>query len=334
MTVNVGEILGELTRDRKERPGASATSLNLVAFVEDARLLEWIRERMNTIAQKHPSRTLLLDATHPESSHAVHSTAKEVNDTVLTQNEEIFLGVKDVSAEDLSSIVRALTVPNVKTVLAWAGSHITGDSRFRELTEIADSLVLDCSRADATAGSLRELMDWMASGKHPAVRDLAYMRLEPWQDMIAQFFDEAELASELPSISRVAVTAGSDAEAYYLIGWLASRLQWQPCAAHEFCNPQGQIIRVAFERQGEPRRVRRIVLESEHSTFTAALQEEPIVCLTIEGQKARPQRCAPLHDVDVVSLIEKAILMPQGGELFRESLEMARALLEQKGAES
>ncbi|HEY8314745.1 MAG TPA: glucose-6-phosphate dehydrogenase assembly protein OpcA [Candidatus Baltobacteraceae bacterium] len=336
MSLNVNEILGELTKDRKDRVGVSATTLNLVAFVEDAALLGWLKERIDAIAQKHPSRTLVLDATHTDSTHAVHTEAKDVGDTLSTHAEAIELGVAGVSAESLASIVRALTVPNVQTVLCWAGSHLAGDMRFRQLTSIANSLVLDSSRVDATAQTLYELTDWMAGGHHPAVRDLAYMRLGPWQDMIAQFFDEADLAGELASISRVTVAAGSQAEAYYLVGWLASRLQWHARGAAEFCNSQGQIIAVAFEEQGGARRVRRIALESGHSTFTAELQKDSpdLVCLRVEGKKARPQRCAPLHDIDVVSLIEEAILVPDGGNLFRESLATARALLEERGSSS
>ncbi|HEY8298165.1 MAG TPA: glucose-6-phosphate dehydrogenase assembly protein OpcA [Candidatus Baltobacteraceae bacterium] len=330
MSLDVGAILDELAKDRKERIGVSATSLNLVAFVEDPQLLGWLKERTGTIAQRHPSRTLLLDATHADSARSVYSAVKEIDDTVLTQTEQIELGVRDFAAEELGSIVRALTVPNVQTILCWAGAHIAGESRFTELTRLADSVLLDSSRGDKTAGTLRELTQWMAGGSHRAVRDLAYMRLAPWQDMIAQFFDDADLASELPSIERVAITSGSDAEAYYLIGWLASRLQWNPCGAHEFCNARGEKIGVSFRHQGEARRVVRIVLESAHSTFTAALQKgtSDVVCLSVDGKKARPQRCAPIHDVDVVSLMEQAILTPAGGELFAASLEAARALLE------
>ncbi len=333
MTVNVNEILDELVKDRKERVGVSATTLNLVAFVEDPGLVDWMKERVDAIAQKHPSRTLVLDATRTETTHSVRSAAKDLGDTVLTQAEAIELGVKEIEGSELASLVRALTVPNVQTVLCWAGSHIAGDTRFRELTGIADGLVLDSSRIDSGSETLRELMEWMRAGEHPAVRDLAYMRLAPWQDMIAQFFDEADLAEELPTISSVGVAAGSAAEAYYLIGWLAGRLQWKPCGPHEYCNSHGGNVSVRFERQGDARRVRRVTLETKHSVFMAELEKGAgdTVCLSVEGNKARAKRCAPLHDVDVVSLIEQAILAPQGGELFRESLDAARALLEQPG---
>jgi len=63
------------------------------------------------------------------------------------------------------------------------------------------------------------------------LRDLAWMRLRPWQDMIANFFDDPALLGELFSIRRLHIASGSDSEAFYLAGWLASRLDWQRPAA-------------------------------------------------------------------------------------------------------
>jgi hypothetical protein len=156
------------------------------------------------------------------------------------------------------------------------------------------------------------------------------MRLGPWQEMIAQFFDDPGLAAELPRIERVEIAAGSRAEGYYFVGWLASRLQWDLCGKNEFCNPQGGRISIKFVREGQPRRVKRIELHSARTTFRAQLQDDSpdLVCLTVEGGAKREKRCAPLHAIDILSLIEQAILLPNNDELFRDSLQKAKMLVE------
>lgn len=319
MSLDVADILGELGRDRKDHDGIVATTMNLLVFVGDHTVRDLIAQRVASIAEKHPCRVLFLDDTHDSRKHVVQSD----------RSEHVNIGVKQISSEVLRSIVHALIVPNVQTVLLWAGRHTSADERFGSLAGISHCVVLDSSRTDATATGLRELMHYVASGGRSDVRDLAYMRLLPWQDMIAQFFDDPDLLAELPSIHEVEVVAGSEAEAYYLLGWLGSRLGWHPCGKNAFCNANGARIECALRREGEARRVVSVSLGAPSSTFAATLEkdETDLVCLTVTGAKARPKRCAPLRRVDVVTLIERAILVPEGDEVFRESFDMARTVL-------
>lgn len=334
VSVDVNAILEDLAEGRKERAGISATTVNLVAFVEDPLLIGWISERVATLAERHRCRGILLDASRESAERAVRITSKELDDTVVIQTEQIVLGVRSLGAEELASVVHALRVPSVPAVLLWAGTHLARDSRFAALARATDSLIVDSSRADARAQVLCELLEFSGTDPRRSVRDLAFMRLLPWQDMIAQFFDEGALAAELSSISRVEIAAGSQAEAYYLAGWLSSRLGWKPLGPHAFASEAGQPIAFVYAREGDPRRVRRVVLTTPRSTFTAALQAdaEDVVLLTVSGAATRPQRCAPLHDVDVVSLLERAILAPQSGEVFWRSLEAACAILACEGS--
>lgn len=319
MSLDVAEILDELGRDRREHAGIVATTMNLLVFVADHTVRDLIARRVESIAEKHPCRVLFLDDTHDARKHVVQSD----------RSEHVSIGVKQIPVATLRSIVHALVVPNVQTVLLWAGKHTSLDERFGSLAGIGHCVVLDSSRIDTGAAGLRELMHYVASGGRPDIRDLAYMRLLPWQDMIAQFFDDADLLAELPSIHRVEVVAGSDAEAYYLLGWLGSRLGWQPCAQNAFCNADGESVECTVRREGEARRVVSVSLSAPNSTFAAALEkDEPdLVCLTVTGAKARSKRCAPLRHVDVVTLIERAILVPKTDDVFRESFDMARSVL-------
>jgi glucose-6-phosphate dehydrogenase assembly protein OpcA len=331
MALDVELLLGELAEQRKDRGGIATTSLNVVGFVEDdEQLLQRLTQRTNELAERHAARTILLVASLAAESHTTQSNCKEVNDILLTHSEQIQLGVSNVGAAELRSVVHALVVPNVRTVLLWGGTHVT-DERFAALADIADTVVIFSSATGNGANALREVLQIQGTPAAGKIHDLAYMRLMPWQDLVAQFFDDDELAAELSGISRVEIVCGSEAEAYYLVGWLASRLGWDPCGPREFCNAQGKNITVDLRIEGPVRRIQSIRLQSPHSVFGATIQkdEDDLVCLTVEGEKHRPQRCMPLHDVDIISLVERAIFSSVDATVYAESLAMAGRLLEQ-----
>lgn len=335
MALDVELLLGELAEQRRDRGGIATTSLNVVGFVEnDEELLQRLKQRTNELAERHAARTILLVASLTAESYTTQSNCIEVNDMLLTHSEHIQLGVANVAPAELRSVVHALVVPNVRTVLLWAGMHVT-DERFAALADIADTVVLFSSITGAGASALREILQIRSTPAAPKIHDLAYMRLTPWQDLVAIFFDDEELAGELSGISRLEIVCGSEPEGYYLVGWLASRLGWDPCGPREFCNAEGATITVDLRIEGPVRRIQSIRLQSAHSVFGAAIQknEDDLVCLTVEGEKHRPLRCMPLHDVDIISLVERAIFSSVDNTVYGQSLEMAGRLLEQ-GAEA
>jgi glucose-6-phosphate dehydrogenase assembly protein OpcA len=290
---------------------ASTTTVNLIAFAEDPETVPRLRDRFSTFAQKHSCRAIFLDATRSEAG-----------------SEGTELGVAGMPAEQLRSTVHDLLAGGVASALFWAGRDLN-DPRFEALASLGTTVVVDSSRAADGKASIQKLAEISASTDR-FVRDLSYLRLLPWQDMVAQFFDDDELAQELPRIAGVEVVSGSDPEAYYFAGWLASRLHWKPCGRNELCNDAGEVIRIEIERRGDPRRVLSVVLRSKDCVFTAGLDAESpsIVCLTVTGKPQRDRRCAPLHDVDLVSLVEQAMFVPHQDAVFAETLQMARAILD------
>lgn len=328
MEIDVELLLGELAEQRKDR--IFTTTLNVVAFVEDDDvLLQRLTNRTDELAERHATRTILLVGSLSAHAHTVQSRCNEVNDTLLTHSEQMQLGVADVEPAELRSIVHALIVPNVRTVLLWGGKHVD-DPRFTALADIAHTVVLFSSATGSGAQALRELLRLQGTSVASKIRDLAYMRLMPWQDLVAQFFDDEELAAELPSISRVEIVCGSEPEGYYLVGWLASRLAWIPCGPSEFCNPEGMRIDVEVRIDGPARRVKSIRLRSSNTVFGAAIEDDAddLVCLTVEGQKHRPQRCLPLHDLDMISLFERAVFSTADDPVYAETVAMAGRYLE------
>jgi glucose-6-phosphate dehydrogenase assembly protein OpcA len=156
------------------------------------------------------------------------------------------------------------------------------------------------------------------------------MRLHLWQDIIAHFFDDPALREELFSIRKLRIVAGSDAEALYLGGWLASRLGWSAAARNEFADRNGHRIEFEHERGGQARRVYNVALTTATSVYQGSVDEDDasIVRVWVEGANAREERLVPVKAIDTASLVERAALEEPGtDEIFERALRMVPTLV-------
>ncbi|MDQ6932579.1 MAG: glucose-6-phosphate dehydrogenase assembly protein OpcA [Candidatus Eremiobacteraeota bacterium] len=329
MSVDVAAIQDQLQRSRSQSSGVTATTMNFIAYIDDTAHRAWVMERTIALADKHACRALILDATATSGEASVFTSLQEATEAIV-RAERIELQIARISPEQVRTIAHSLSAPGVPSILWWTSDSITRNEHFGALNEIVDSLVVDSSGLNASDDALKEFIDYFTCEKRIKVRDLAYMRLLPWQDIIAQFFDHKEFIEDLFSICEVEIVSGSDAEALYLIGWLAGRLEWRACKRSELCTKNGDTIRFVQLRAGDLRRIRKVTLTSKGSRFVAEVQSacEDTVCLWVEGAKARDSRCAPLQKIDNISLLEKAILTPHADEVFATSLEMAQRLVQ------
>jgi glucose-6-phosphate dehydrogenase assembly protein OpcA len=326
VSLDVHPIVDELTAARHSESAMKAATMTLAVFFENPSIASWVTQRAHLIAEKHPSRVLMFDATKNEGEQHMEPS--------VARGEWVEVGVKGTRSDELSAALSMLALPDAPVVLAWVATGIQHDDRFVALAQVANTVVVSSSAIAADDSPLRDLTAFVAIHPQMVVQDISYLRLGAWQELIAEFFDEPEFLSELTELRDVEITAGSDAEMYYLLGWLASRLGWMPCAPSEFCNSSGETIRFSLMREGTPRRLARVVLKSKAATFTAeVLESDPdAVCLTVTGTKHRDVRCAPLHSMDIASLIERAILRNSQDAIFMQSLTMAKLIIDRRAA--
>ena len=331
MSNTVQSMLGELTERRKARHERMEVALmTLVAFFEDAAVGNWLRDRIHSLAVKHPSRVILMDGSQSETAyHVVSSTCDRHDECAMTRGEWVELGVAGDDPDTLRSTIAALALPQTPVVLIWAAEKIGHDARFAGISPHARTIVYNSSVLGNDEGGLRELVEFEHEHPDVFVNDLAYLRLAPWQESVALFFDGRNVIRELFDVRRVEIASGSAAEAYYLLGWLASRLEWVPCAADRFCNRFGTEIEFALAHEGRPRRIRRIALHSSSSHFVAELQtDDPCaIALTVTGAAAHPNRYHPILDLGTAALIERAILAGNKDRIFHDTLLAASEIL-------
>ncbi|HEX8067076.1 MAG TPA: glucose-6-phosphate dehydrogenase assembly protein OpcA [Thermoleophilaceae bacterium] len=226
-----------------------ARVLNLVAVVDR----EWrgeIVNRLEQLGRYHPSRTIVcavdprrteLDAWATMScdpGHAVGGLA------VCEERVEIDVGSRHLKR--LDTVVDPLLVPDLTTIV-WSphGHHEAVDS----LAEVAGVFLVDSVQEPDPAGALARVRALLESGY---VVDLAWLRSAPWRERIAATFDPATWRPALRDMEAVTIRHHPESaiSGLLLLGWLASRLGWEPGA---MTRRNGDMVARARARRHEVR---------------------------------------------------------------------------------
>ncbi len=313
-------IKAELARETPH-----AMTMNLVVWNADAANRPWVVERAVAIGEKHPSRVIVLDAT-PDFTGATVTTGDE---NTSDQSARIEVGVAALGNAEICELTGSLLVSDIPTVLWWSAPALGSATPFADVVGLADASVVDSSSGDGNAETITDLARFVAAHGGTVIRDLAWQRIHPWQDMVAHFFDDPHLREELFSIRRLHIVSGSNAEALYLGGWLGSRLGWKATAHDEFVDRKGDTIAFAHERAGRPRRVRSVALQTPTTTYQGErlASDDLVVRVWAEGTYAHDERLFSLQWVDGASLVERAILESTADEIYETALRMVGTLV-------
>ncbi len=325
VSTSVDAIRAELARGK-----LSTSTINLLVWIDDPARRDWIRERAGMLSEKHPSFTIIFDHTGARQGDATVTTGPRDAEAPVTVDEErVEIDVSGMDADAVAGYVTGLCTSGVPTVLWWSGFQESSRPIFYALLPLIDTLVVDSSGGTRDQSALRALSDFHSEHAEVVLRDLAWMRLRPWQDIVAQFFDDPDVVPEVFAIRKLFVASGSESEALYLAGWLASRLGWHASGKNAFTDASGQAIGFERRRAGEIRRVQSICLDSDTSWYHGEVSEEDpnVVRVWIEGDHAREPRLFPLQAIDNASLLERAVLEPGLDELFETALRSAATLL-------
>jgi glucose-6-phosphate dehydrogenase assembly protein OpcA len=328
VSTSVEAIQAELSRTK-----VATSTLNFIVWIDDAARRDWVLERAAMLAEKHPSLMLVFDHTGVREGDATVTTAAHgahgAHAAYTVQGERVDIDVSGTDAATVVGYVTALCRPSVPTVLWWTGIREGSREIFYGLLPHVQTLVFDSSGGARDDSALRALVAFHREHPETALRDLAWMRLLPWQVAVADFFEGADMTEELYTIRALHVASGSDSEAFYLGGWLASRLGWKATARDAFTDARGKPVKFQHRRAGDIRRVMSICLDSETSWYHGEVTEEDAasIRLWVEGEHAREPRVVALQAIDNASLLERAVLEPGTDELFETALRSAGTLL-------
>lgn len=213
--VTVAEIERELAALR------DATDLRTSVMTHMAWVpTEWreaARETLAGLAERHPSRSILLFP-EPDADRDALDATVAIERFALPEldrhvcSEVIELRLLGERAEGPASVVLPLLLPDLSAFLRWRGRPPFATRVFEELVDVVDRLIVDSLEWPDAPGSYRELAQWF---ERVAVSDIVWTRTLRWRRAIALRW---------PIEARELRVRGPAQEAALLAGWLRSRL--------------------------------------------------------------------------------------------------------------
>ena len=229
----VSAALDDLHYDALREAGAESTQvrlsvLNIIAACNDPARVPDTIETLVLVAERHPARVIVINADR-------NRPAMIDSDISLRQFaaggyvELVTIEVGGEPALHLTSIVQPLLIPDIPVQLWVVGAPPLEQAFQREAVSLVDRLILDSEEyADAAATLLliKGVLD-----RYPALTlsDIAWERLRPWREAIAQSFNGPAIRPWLARITGVDIVSAdvpAPAQARLLAAWLASRLDW------------------------------------------------------------------------------------------------------------
>lgn len=224
---------------------ARTSVLNLVVYATDEASLARASDAVARLAGRHPSRTIYIlpgaSASGEVEAELRAHCLNRIEGLARICVEEIRIRTAPLRAGHLPELVSPLLIADLPT-FAWH-PHLEAGSGdvLAGLAELADHVVVDSSAAEDPLATLRGLAPFARQ-----VTDFSWLRLLPWCELTAQFFDSESSRRYLDQLTTVQIeyAAPSSAAAVLYGGWLADRLGWEP-----FTEDRAPLVR--FFRPGD-----------------------------------------------------------------------------------
>lgn len=309
----------------------------------------------DAIAASNPCRIITLCPTVGEDKGvtaqvSAYCPVQKESRSSLVCCEYITLRGTAAALERISGVISALTISGLPKYIWWKASPEPEYGLFKRLVAQSDRLIIDSSNFnDPEADLLRmgELID-----NDLPIADLNWGRLSAWQELTAEAFDPPERRSALQEVDRVTIDyeKGNQAQALMFLGWLASRLEWQP-VSYEKEGGDYEIRRVKFttaeqrsveaelaaiptadtgDVQGDLISLRLTSTNSDADCCTV-LCSETTGCMRMEAgggaQSCRIQQVSPLFDQETEALLGRQLQQSGRELLYEESISVTLQIL-------
>jgi glucose-6-phosphate dehydrogenase assembly protein OpcA len=221
-------------------PAIRSSVMNLVVYASRAEDAVLVTDAIAALTERHPSRTICVvaDPNGPTSSlDASVTTRCSAADSGRLCWEQIQITAHGATVAHVPGVVIPLVRPDLPTYLWWIGEPPCEAELFRRMVDLCDRLIVDSGVFARPIEGLAQLAahQQRAAGDR-GLGDVHWVRLTPWRNLAAQFFDGEELRPYASCIDGVHLsythdehTHGGLGQALLLAGWLASCLGWAPC---------------------------------------------------------------------------------------------------------
>jgi glucose-6-phosphate dehydrogenase assembly protein OpcA len=192
----------------------------------------------DAIAALNPRRIITLSPTLGEDQGVTAEVSaycpvqKVVGDNLICSEYITLRGTKE-ALNRVGDLAASLYIPNLPKFLWWKATPNPEQELFKRLVDACHGIIMDSSYFSDSESEFLKIQDLIDRGI--SVADLNWHRLLPWQELTAETFDPPERRDAITQIDRVMIDyeKGNAAQALLFLGWMASRLGWQPVAYHE-----------------------------------------------------------------------------------------------------
>ncbi|MCL1466404.1 glucose-6-phosphate dehydrogenase assembly protein OpcA [Argonema galeatum] len=268
--------------------------------------------------------------------------------------EYITLRGTEAAIERIAGMLPALLIGDLPKFLWWKATPDLENSLFKRLSESCNSIIIDSSHFNDPKAELLQVQSLLESGI--PISDLNWRRLAAWQELSAEAFDPPERRASIKEIDRVTLDyeKGNPTQPLMYLGWLASRLQWQP-VSHQQEGGDYEIERIQFVaadgRQIEAELAAiptadsgdipgdlialRLTSTNANADCCTVLCSETGGCMRMEAgggaQSCRIQQVTPLFDQKAENLLGQQLQRWGRDRLYEESMAVTAAILKLVG---
>ena len=262
-------------------------------------------------------------------------------------------GTPDALERNGESIAN-LAVSDLPRFLWWKDTPAPNKQLFRQLAHQAHSVIFDSAEFITSEADLGQLCAIIA--EEIPVIDLNWRRIAGWQELTAEAFDPPARRKDITEIDRVDINyeLGNPSQALMFLGWLSSRLQWQPTSyTHsggdydlreiDFLAPDGRKIHTELagmptadsgEIPGDIMGVR-LTSTNPKANCSTVLCSEVAGCMQMETrggtQTARVEEVTSLSERSAEDLLSEYLQRWGRDLLYEESMTVVAQILSKVG---
>ena len=233
--VSVSQVEAELSKiwqSYGENSAARASTFNLLVY-EPVTIGNASRmASVDAIASQSPCRVVDLVTVDGDDQGISAQVAAycpiQKNRSVLVCGEYITLTGAKPAFERVHSILPELLIADLPVFLWWKDSPEPNTRMFEKLVNLSDRLIVDSANFANSESDLLKLQGMIQASTQ--IADLNWQRLAPWQELTAQAFDQPDRRTAVWEIDGITIDyeRGNSTQALMFLGWIASRLGWNP----------------------------------------------------------------------------------------------------------
>lgn len=187
----------------------------------------------DAIASQNPCRIITLCPEWGEDKGvtaqvSAYCPIQKSSDSSLVCCEYITLRGTKEALERVNDLVVSLTIPDLPKFVWWKATPNPEQPLFRSLAESCNCIIMDSCYFSDPESEFLKMQELIESETY--IADLNWHRLSAWQELTAATFDPPQRRAALAELDRVTIDyeKGNAAQALMFLGWLASRLGWEP----------------------------------------------------------------------------------------------------------